>query len=163
VDYIKRLEHLFPQYDFSMSIFKDIDTKIDVKCPIHGLFQKKPKYMLYGNHQGCIECGFLERKRKKTNNFNELKKRLNKVHNNKYSYERAKYKSNNIPIEIICPIHGSFKQRTDNHLQGQGCSKCGKVYSLLRRLCTTVAIYLALRAQCPRSMTRLHGLVAWPL
>ena len=28
--------------------------------------------------------------------------------------------------QIICPVHGIFKQRGDSHLQGAGCGKCKK-------------------------------------
>lgn len=30
------------------------------------------------------------------------------------------------PIEIICPIHGTFTQHPINHYQGKGCPECGK-------------------------------------
>lgn len=27
-------------------------------------------------------------------------------------------------VEIICPIHGNFKQLANQHLQGHACPKC---------------------------------------
>lgn len=39
-------------------------------------------------------------------------------------YDITTYKNNKIPIRIICPIHGEFKQAIGDHLKGYGCSKC---------------------------------------
>ena len=46
-------------------------------------------------------------------------------HNGKYDYSKVDYKRWNIPVTIICPEHGEFKQTLHNHLNGQGCPKCG--------------------------------------
>lgn len=47
------------------------------------------------------------------------------VHNNKYDYSLVEYTGNKNKITIVCPIHGSFDMRPDNHLnQKQGCSHC---------------------------------------
>lgn len=62
--------------------------------------------------------------KKLTNNEFIAKARIK--HNNKYEYSNAKYINSHTPIIIICPIHGSFLQIPNNHLQGQGCPKCAK-------------------------------------
>lgn len=46
------------------------------------------------------------------------------VHNNKYNYEKVKYRNANSKVEIICPNHKSFWQEPYVHLQGSGCPKC---------------------------------------
>ena len=58
------------------------------------------------------------------NNFIE---KSNNFHNNKYDYSLIEYKNSQTDVEIICPIHGIFKQRPDSHLHS-GCSKCAKKY-----------------------------------
>lgn len=53
-----------------------------------------------------------------------------KVHGDKYSYELIKeYKNNKEYLEIICPVHGIFKQKGGEHTTGgKGCDACsGKV------------------------------------
>jgi hypothetical protein len=55
-----------------------------------------------------------------------FKKRANLKHNDKYSYSQSEYISNKDKIQIICPEHGVFEQRPDNHLNGTGCPKCNK-------------------------------------
>lgn len=51
----------------------------------------------------------------------------NQVHGNKYNYSKVTYQGHGIPVEIICPIHGSFLQTPTNHLLGHGCVKCKAV------------------------------------
>lgn len=51
-------------------------------------------------------------------------KRANKIHRNKYSYEKFLYKNHAEPGIIICPKHGEFTQCSNNHLKGQGCPRC---------------------------------------
>jgi len=47
-----------------------------------------------------------------------------KIHGNKYNYSYVEYKGANIPVTIICPIHGEFQQRAADHINGHGCKKC---------------------------------------
>lgn len=50
-----------------------------------------------------------------------------KKHGNKYDYSLVEYKSYNIPVKIICNIHGVFEQKpTDHKDKGRGCHECGK-------------------------------------
>lgn len=49
-----------------------------------------------------------------------------KVHGDKYDYSKVKYINNKTEVCIICPEHGEFWQRPDNHLKGNGCYKCGR-------------------------------------
>ena len=46
-------------------------------------------------------------------------------HGNKYDYSLVKYISYNIPVSILCSIHGIFEQKpTDHKDKGRGCQKC---------------------------------------
>jgi hypothetical protein len=55
--------------------------------------------------------------------------KANIVHKNKFIYSEE-YISNKIKTSIICPIHGLFKQRPNDHLNGDGCSKCSGKYKV---------------------------------
>jgi hypothetical protein len=48
------------------------------------------------------------------------------VHGDRYDYSNVKYTNNRIPVEIICPQHGSFWQTPHDHLghKGHGCPIC---------------------------------------
>jgi very-short-patch-repair endonuclease len=55
----------------------------------------------------------------------EVIDRANIVHNYKYIYNKMDYVDANTKMCITCPIHGDFWQRPANHLNGDGCPKCG--------------------------------------
>ena len=48
------------------------------------------------------------------------------VHGDKYDYSKVNYVNYRTRVLIICPKHGEFLQRPDIHLQGKGCTKCGR-------------------------------------
>ena len=51
-----------------------------------------------------------------------------KVHGDRYDYSLSEYIGNKIKVEIICSIHGVFKQTPDNHSHNHGCPKCVGLY-----------------------------------
>ncbi len=59
--------------------------------------------------------------------ISEFIEKATKKHNNQYDYKNVIYKSANSKIEITCKIHGSFHQKPNNHILGQGCPICGKI------------------------------------
>lgn len=112
------------KYDYSQSIYVNGNTKIEIICHIHGIFNQTPNAHLNG--QGCPKC-WKEMLRHK---FQKSKKQFiedaNLIHKNFYDYSKIEYKNNKTNIEIICPVHGSFFQSPQNHIQQkQGCPKCG--------------------------------------
>lgn len=59
----------------------------------------------------------------------EYIERATEKHNGKYNYSNVIYTGKRNKIDIICPIHGLFKQNAGHHLRGQGCPECGKEYA----------------------------------
>jgi len=51
--------------------------------------------------------------------------RARKRHGKRYDYSKAVYKGYGTDIEVVCPEHGAFWQRENNHRNGAGCPKCG--------------------------------------
>lgn len=49
------------------------------------------------------------------------------VHGDKYDYSLVDYTRNDRKVVIICPKHGKFEQRPNNHLTGKGCLDCSVV------------------------------------
>ena len=60
--------------------------------------------------------------------------RANQIHNNKYNYSEFVYVNWKTKVKIICPYHGIFEQRTDHHLNGNGCNKCASEQRALKKL-----------------------------
>lgn len=46
------------------------------------------------------------------------------IHGDKYDYSKVNYLDNKTSVCIICPEHGVFWQRPNDHLKGHGCRKC---------------------------------------
>jgi very-short-patch-repair endonuclease len=112
-------------YDYSLSLFKYnfcLDNEITIICPIHGKFKQKIKNHLYGN--GCKKCGIEKAHNKQKSNNKEFIQKSNIIHNYKYDYSKVIYNNAKIEVIIICPFHGEFKQKPNDHLSGYGCNKC---------------------------------------
>ena len=105
------------KYDYSKVEYKNICTKICIICSIHGEFWQEANSHLSGRN--CFKCNGSEKHTKEI-----FSNKAIKIHGNKYDYSKVEYKGNKIKVEIICPVHGSFWQRPDNHLQGNTCGKC---------------------------------------
>ena len=105
-------------YDLPENIsYKDY---INIYCDIHGTFSQSVPGALKGNK--CINC----HKESKSLDKYKIINRSNIIHNNKYDYSELKdgFIKRKDYIEIICPIHGNFRQVCGNHLSGRGCRKC---------------------------------------
>ncbi|MFA5585596.1 MAG: DUF723 domain-containing protein [Saccharofermentanales bacterium] len=106
------------KYNYSLVDYKNSNTKVEIICPIHGIFQQKPYSHLSGS--GCPSC-HIDKMRNNNDNFI---KRSSIIHNNQYDYSIVDYIDNKTKIKIICPIHGIFEQTPHAHLNGQKCPKC---------------------------------------
>ena len=51
-------------------------------------------------------------------------KKAKNTHGNKYDYSKVNYRNNRTKVIIICPEHGEFLQRPNDHLSGCGCPEC---------------------------------------
>jgi len=105
-------------YDYSLVKYESPFIKVCIICSIHGEFWQTPRDHL--NKCGCPYCfGKI-----KLNN-RTFTNRANEVHNNKYDYSKVDYKDIFTEVCIICPEHGEFWQKPNNHLNAKsGCPKC---------------------------------------
>lgn len=110
-------------YDYSKTVYVDEKTKLTIICKIHGEFEQfSYKHLI---QKGCILCGFEERKKNKTSTSESFIKKAIKIHGETYNYSKVIYKTAKSKLIITCKIHGDFLQNPNNHLNGQGCNKCG--------------------------------------
>ena len=112
------------KYDYSKSVYKTARSKVCVICPDHGEFYIRPNCHISGK-QGCKKCGIQQRPQNKPKLVESFILDCQKIHGNKYDYSIINYVRNNIKVEIICQTHGSFFQKPNAHLNGQGCPLCG--------------------------------------
>jgi len=106
------------KYDYSLVEYKNNHTKVKIICSEHGIFEQTPKKHFTG--QNCPNCSI----NKKSNSINFIKKSKD-IHGDKYNYSLVVYMNAKSKVHIICPIHGVFSQKPNDHLSGFGCKKCG--------------------------------------
>lgn len=112
------------KYNYSLVEYVDQFTKVKIICPEHGVFTQEPRAHIRG--QGCPVCGRIlgdTKRRIVTENFI---KRANKIHNNKYLYNKTNCSTCREKVIITCPKHGDFWQVVGEHLKGAGCPKCNQ-------------------------------------
>lgn len=125
-EFLKQVIDLRPELNFSKFEYINHRTPGVCICNIHGEFEKTPSALLDKRRQGCPMCSKKKKGEEHRLTRDEFIKRANLIHNNKYGYEDAEYKTIKDEIAIKCPLHGPFKQTPDGHLHGWGCPECGK-------------------------------------
>lgn len=121
-------------YDYTNAKYVNSKTKVEINCLEHGTFWQTPEHHMEGH--GCPKCGYkiastkLQGARKSLADF--IASAIAK-HGQLYDYSKSTYLGCYGPIEIVCPIHGSFWQKPNNHLSGTGCPKCAKTIGDYRR------------------------------
>jgi len=112
------------KYIYSATNYVESELEVDILCPTHGIFRQSPASHLTG--RGCPICAneFTSNKLRLSNE--DFIAKANIRHGNKYDYSNVDYACNGrTNVTIICPAHGKFQQRPNNHLIGRGCPKCG--------------------------------------
>ena len=116
--FIDRAKRLYGnKYDYSKVVYVNTETKVCITCPEHGDFWITPHNFL--NNHGCPMCNGHQRITKDV--FIE---RAHHRHDGRYDYSKVEYHGLDIPVRIICPIHGEFLQKPSGHMNGNGCPKC---------------------------------------
>lgn len=107
------------KYLYTDTLYINSRGKINIECPMHGLFIQRASDHLSGN--GCFKCRIDSTKL----GLERLIDRMLLKHEGKYKYNNiTDYYNVDTKITITCPKHGDFKQTPHVHLQGHGCPKC---------------------------------------
>lgn len=121
--FLKKASDIYGDYyDYSKVIFNKSTDKVEIVCPRHGSFYVAPVSHISQN-SGCPKCGhgtltveeFIDKARTRFGDF--------------YDYSRVRFQKNSDIVEIICPEHGVFKQRADQHLKSlkKPCPECRRI------------------------------------
>lgn len=111
------------RYDYSLTEYKFMMSKVNIICHIHGVFKQTPRKHISGS--GCIRCAGTH-----LLTTEEIVKQFKEIHGDKYDYSLVRYINSSSKIKIICPKHGIFKQTAGSHKVGAGCSICAGNYIL---------------------------------
>lgn len=104
-------------YD-SIDYIKKLTDKVMIKCPIHGDFRQLASIHMNGSE--CPKCSNIKGRLTRQEFIN----RSNKMHLNKYSYDKVNFINTKTKVEIVCKEHGSFMQIPEIHMTGSGCPIC---------------------------------------
>ena len=128
-DFIKRAIEIYgDEYDYSKTEFIDWSTKVIVTCKKHGDFEVSPRHHVY-RHHGCSKCRGKHISETKQHSQDYIIEKAKQVHGDKYDYSMSVYNGTDKEMNIICPIHGVFKQTPYNHIYKKcGCPKCKYEY-----------------------------------
>ena len=107
---------------FDNSIYVNKETKMKVKCPVHGNFKSRPGYLLQSGC--CPKCGIERRSELKKLTTEYVVDECKKVHGKKYDYSKTVYKNRNTKMNVDCPVHGEFFIHFADHVKGVGCGRC---------------------------------------
>ena len=113
-------------YDYSHFNYVDYRTPSWIICNKCGCAFKQSPNKHLSKKRGCQICRTIEANKKKRKTTEEFIARVNKIFNGFYIYDKTEYVKAKEKVIITCPIHGDFKIKPNDHLNGHGCAKCCK-------------------------------------
>lgn len=123
IEFIEKAKTIFPNYNYSKTLYIKARKKCIFTCPVHGDFYQYPDNLLHGH--GCPKCGIEKRASKRRSSKEEFIKKANLIHNNKYDYNSIDYKNALTKVKIYCKHCKKYFYQTPNkHLSGRGCPYC---------------------------------------
>ena len=124
-EFIKKAKEIHgDKYDYSKVNYINSYTEVTIICSEHGEFKQKPRAHLKG--YGCPKCGLEARVNKSRLTTEGFIKRAREIHGDRYDYSKVNYINAFTKVIIICPEHGEFEQKSNDHLNGSGCPSCSK-------------------------------------
>lgn len=104
-------------YDYSATQYARSSQKVEIKCPIHGVFWQKPNAHI-SSAAGCPKCAG------KSMTTTEFIEKAHITHGELYGYGNTEYTLIKEPVTVTCHTHGDFQQSAEGHLAGRGCRQC---------------------------------------
>ena len=109
--------------DYTDTVIVSARTKFKVTCKKHNhIFEKD--ITTYLNGHGCPKCSAENYSEVRTKTTQQFITQAMEVHGDKYDYTETAYKTCRTKVDIICKLHGKYSQTANNHLAGNGCTKC---------------------------------------
>ena len=121
-EFVKRAKEKHQEYDYSETVYINKRTKIQYKCPKHGIQWQLPyNHMKYG----CNDCGYERAAEKKRKPWETQLQQFHETHGDDYDYSKSKYVNIDTLIEIKCNKCGKyFWQSPYEHQTGANCPFC---------------------------------------
>ena len=115
-------------YNYTYMTYVNKSTKVKILCNICNIFTYTTPsvHLIKNSGGGCPKCKIISiRNNQKTlKTTTQFIMDANIKHNNYYDYSKTNYINAHTKVTIICPVHGEFQQKPNNHLSGKGCALC---------------------------------------
>lgn len=122
-EFIQKANKVHGDYIYDKTVYINSKTKVIIRCRRHGGFTQTPTSHLEGH--GCSECMKELLSNLKRSSTEEFTQKAQKVHGNKYIYDKINYINNRTKVTIFCKkCKLNFIQTPSNHLAGSGCPAC---------------------------------------
>lgn len=126
-DFIEEAIKKYGDYiDYSETVYVNKRTEITYFCTNCGEYHTQ--LPLIHLKRGCKKCNKKDPERERTGHIPKTTEQFiedaRKVQGKKYDYSLVNYVNKYSMLDIICPIHGVFKQMARIHLAGCGCKAC---------------------------------------
>ena len=129
--FIKRARQIHgSKYIYSESKYTKYHAHVKIICPVidnknektHGIFRQTVADHLSGS--GCPLCKPNKIRAKLSKPQDTFISQAEQIHGTKYDYSQTKYVNAHTKLDIICSVHGLFKQLPTVHLRGSICPQC---------------------------------------
>lgn len=110
------------QFDYVDEKWTGVAGVVVYDCPFHGRIEQ-----IAGDHLrgiGCRQCGFVKVGDASRMTREEFIVKAHSVHGDRYDYPDQPF-GGRTALQIVCRVHGPFKQRRGEHFAGHGCHTCG--------------------------------------
>lgn len=123
-EFIRRAKEVHGNsYDYSKVEYISTMQHVIIVCPLHGEFRQRPNAHI-SHANGCPTCAKHNRGKARAMNTQQFIVKARMLHGDKYDYSKVEYVDTSTKVCIICPIHGEFWQRPNDHLTGHACRYC---------------------------------------
>lgn len=113
------------KYDYSNSKCFNATDKVEIECPVHGMFPQPANQHLQGH--GCPKCNFDQMANDRAMGKELFIIKAKEKFGEKYDYSKVEYVNGQKYVCLICPIHGEFEVTPNNHLSKKsGCPICNE-------------------------------------
>lgn len=129
-EFLKRAKEVHGDtYSYDKAQYSKISEKVTIICKEHGEFLQSPVKHMLG--RGCELCARKQRwETRGRMSFSIFYEKTKLIHGERYQYKPFEYTLSAQKISIFCREHGEFKQKVNNHLNGNGCPRCARKTSI---------------------------------
>lgn len=127
--FIERVHEKYPDLDTALVDYGGPDKEVALICPLHGLFEIKPRTLLNGTKghppHGCWLCEGLEDPHTKYRlTAREFYRRVSGRYGTKLTFQRKRKLTMQTKITATCYRHGPLTHDVQWWLSGKGCEYC---------------------------------------